>query len=418
VRSTVLPSVDRAVVAGLDNTLHEVRATREPGQSRSKQVALLLVWVVRWCGFTAPALAVVMMVINPSSVWPLISLGIYMIATTLALLLAWWYSNAAAPSPQLTHAGLVVTYAGFGLSMGVLIRPALDAPNPELAATICLLFTSVSICVGLLSSSAVPMSFHAFTTFSVWLFIIHLMAEGTRFATWLALGCFVVWGSLEIVGIRLHRLLHDTIEHRLAEADLSRQLAAALDQLDRIAATDELTGVGNRRRFVKQLERCLDAAGQVATCVVLFDIDHFKAVNDTYGHGVGDDVLRSVAGTVLGAVRSHDLIGRLGGEEFAVLCSAADEETAAIMADRIRRRIEAATFDDTPRLCVTASFGVAQLQAGATAADTLRDADEALYRAKRNGRNRVELAGRPCPPGAVQVRGPLPGGERLLDHVG
>ncbi len=417
-RSSVFPTVDRAVMAGLDNTLQEVRATREPGQRRSKRVMLLLVWVVRWCGFTAPALAVVMMAINPDSVWPLISLGMYMASTTIALLLAWWYSNAPDPSPQLTHAGLVVTYAGFGLSMGILIRPALEASNPELAATICLLFTSVSICVGLLSSSAVPMSFHAFTTLSVWVFIIHLVAEGTTFATWLAVGCFIVWGSLEIVGIRLHRLLHDTIEHRLAEADLSRQLAAALDQLDRIAATDELTGVGNRRRFVKQLEGCLDAAGQVATCVVLFDIDHFKSVNDTYGHGGGDDVLRSVAGTVLGAIRGHDLIGRLGGEEFAVLCSAADETTAAVMAERIRMRIEAAVFEDTPDLRVTASFGVAQLQSGATAADTLRDADEALYRAKRNGRNRVELAGRPCPAGAVQIRGPLPGGRRLLDAVG
>ncbi len=417
-RSSVLPSVDRAMIAGLDNTLEEVRATRDPGHSRLRRVVLLLTWTVRWCGFTAPLLAIVMMAINPSSTWPWISLAIYLVSTTIALLLAWWYSNASNPSPQLTHAVLVATYAGFGTGMGILIRPALDASDPELAATICLLFTSVSICVGLLTSSAVPMSFHAFTTLSVWLFIVHLLAEGTPFSFWLAVGCFIVWSSLEIVGIRLHRMIHDTIEHRLAEADLSRQLASALDRLDRIAATDELTGVGNRRRFVNQLDRCLEAADHVATCVLLFDIDHFKAVNDTHGHGVGDDVLRRVAGTVLGTVRANDVIGRVGGEEFAVLCSAADEATAGIVADRIRERIEGTTFDEPPGLTVTASFGVAQLQPGATAADTLRDADEALYRAKRNGRNRVELAGKPCPPTAVQIRGPLPGGPSMLDAAG
>lgn len=418
VRSSVLPSVDRAVVAGLDNTLEEVRATRDPGHSRLRRVALLLTWTVRWCGFTAPLLAIVMMAINPASIWPWISLALYLATTTLALLLAWWYSNATNPSPQLTHAVLVATYAGFGTAMGILIRPALDAPDPELAATLCLLFTSVSICVGLLTSSAVPMSFHAFTTISVWLFIIHLLVERTAFSFWLAVGCFIVWSSLEIVGVRLHRMIHDTIEHRFAEADLSRRLSAALDQLDRIAATDELTGVGNRRRFVNQLERCLEVADEVATCVLLFDIDHFKSVNDTHGHGVGDDVLRRVAGTVLGTVRAHDVIGRVGGEEFAVLCSAADEATAAVAAERIRLRIEGVVLDDPPGLRVTASFGVAQLQPGATAAEALRDADEALYRAKHLGRNRVELAGRPTPAGAVQIRGPLPGGPSLLDAVG
>lgn len=414
----MFPPVDRAVMAGLDNTLEEVRATRDPANGPLRRVLLLLTWAVRWCGFTAPLLAVVMMVVNPASVWPWISLGIYVVSTLVALTAAWWYSNADTPSPHLTQAGLVASYAGFGTAMGILIRPALDANEPELAATMCLLFTSVSICVGLLTSSTVPLSFHAFTTISVWLFIVHLVAEGTTFTTWLALGCLVVWGSLEIVGVRLHRMILDTIEHRFAEADLSRRLGAALDRLDRIAATDELTGVGNRRRFVTQLEHCLEAADRTAICVLLFDIDHFKAVNDTHGHGVGDDVLRRVAGTVLGAIRAHDVIGRVGGEEFAVLCSAADEATAAVVADRIRARIEQTVLDEPAGLRVTASFGVAQLQPGASAADTLRDADQALYCAKRNGRNRVELAGRPCPTGAVQIRGQLPGGPSLVGSVG
>ncbi|MCY7299896.1 MAG: hypothetical protein LH616_11875, partial [Ilumatobacteraceae bacterium] len=157
-------------MAGLEVTLEEIRATAEPGSGR-RRVGLLAVWLVRWCGFTAPLLAAVMMFLNPSSNWPWISLGVYLSATVAATTLAWWYSNTASPSAVVTRAGLVCTYLAFGFSMGILIRPALDATDPRLAATICLLFTSVSICVGLLTSSAVPASFHAFTTISIWLFI-------------------------------------------------------------------------------------------------------------------------------------------------------------------------------------------------------------------------------------------------------
>lgn len=388
--------LDRVALAGLEVTLEDIRATADPGSGR-RRVGLMTVWLIRWCGFTAPLLAAVMMALNPASKWPWISLGLYVSATIAAGLLAWWYSNAASPSAVVTRAVLVGTYLAFGCSMGILIRPALEATDPRLAATICLLFTSVSICVGLLTSSAVPASFHAFTTISIWLFIVHLLAEGAAFATWLALGCFAVWVSLEIVGARLHRMIHDMIERRFVETDLSVQLASALDRLDRIAATDELTGVGNRRGFVKQLEQCLAQASEVSVCLVLFDIDHFKSVNDTYGHGVGDDVLRRVAGAAVGSIRDHDVIGRIGGEEFALLFSAADESCAAVAAEHIRKQIEDLRLDDPPDVRVTASFGVAHLQPGFSAGAALQSADEALYRAKRGGRNRVELAGLACP---------------------
>lgn len=392
--------LDRVALAGLEVTLEEIRATTD-SQSGRRRVGLLLVWIVRWCGFTAPLLAAVMMVINPTSVWPWISLGVYLCATVAAGVLAWWYSNATSPSAVVTRAGLVCSYLAFGFSMGILIRPALDASDPRLAATVCLLFTAISICVGLLASSAVPASFHAFSTVSIWLFIVHLVAEGTAFANWLAIGCFIVWFSLGIVGVRLHRIIRDMSEGRFVEADLSVRLASALEALDRIAATDELTGVGNRRHFVSQLEQCLARASDVSVCLVLFDIDHFKMVNDTYGHGVGDEVLRRVAGAVAGSVRDDDVIGRIGGEEFALLFSATDESSAAVAAEHIRTQIADLRFDDYPSVCVTASFGVALLQPGFSAAAALRTADEALYRAKRGGRNRVELAGLSCPGGVV-----------------
>jgi diguanylate cyclase (GGDEF)-like protein len=130
---------------------------------------------------------------------------------------------------------------------------------------------------------------------------------------------------------------------------------------------------------------------------VLFDIDHFKTVNDTYGHGVGDEVLRRVAGAAAGSMGDHAVIGRIGGEEFAVLFSAADECSGAAAAEHIRTEIAGLRFDEYPGVHVTASFGVALLQPGFSAAAALRTADEALYRAKRGGRNRVELAGLSSP---------------------
>ncbi len=395
-RFRLFAPLDRVALAGLDVTLEEIRATSST-VGRCRRLGLLAVWLVRWCGFTASLLAAVMMFMNPQSLWPWVSLAVSVFATVAAATLAWWYSNAASPSAVVTRAGLVCTYLAFGFAMGILIRPALDATDSHLAATICLLFTSVSICVGLVTSSAVPASFHAFTTVSIWLFIVNLLAERTAFTTWLALGCFLVWLSLEIVGTRLHRLIHDMIEARFAEADLSVQLAATLERLDHIVATDELTGVANRRGFVRQLEQCLTQASQVAVCLVLFDVDHFKTANDTYGHGVGDDVLRRVAGAVIGSLREGDVIGRIGGDEFAVLLGTADESSAAVAAEHIRQQIENLRFEGSPGVHVTASFGVAHLQPGFSAAQALHTADEALYCAKRAGRNRVEMAGLPVP---------------------
>lgn len=399
-RFSLFAPLDRVALAGLEVTLEEIRATSAT-VGRWRRVVLLTVWLVRWCGFTAPLLAAVMMFLNPQSLWPWVSLAVSLFATAVAGILAWWYSNAASPSAVVARAGLVCTYLAFGFAMGILIRPALDATDPHLAATICLLFTSVSICVGLVTSSAVPASFHAFTTVSIWLFIVNLFFERTAFSTWLAIGCFLVWLSLEIVGTRLHRLIHDMIEARFAEADLSVQLAAALDRLDRIVATDELTGVANRRGFVRQLEQCLSMAAKVAVCLVLFDVDHFKSANDTYGHGVGDDVLRRVAGSVIGSLRDDDVIGRIGGDEFALLLNTSDEFSASAAAEEIRQQIESLRFDGSPGMHITASFGVARLQPSFSAAVALQTADDALYRVKRAGRNRVELAGLAVPNGLL-----------------
>ncbi|CAA7619352.1 PAS:GGDEF [Magnetospirillum sp. LM-5] len=165
-------------------------------------------------------------------------------------------------------------------------------------------------------------------------------------------------------------------------------------ELHRLAVTDPLTGAANRRRFMAsghiEIERA--ARYQTPLSVVMLDIDYFKKVNDTHGHGIGDEVLRKVADAVQGCLREIDLLGRLGGEEFAVLLPETGLDAAVAVAERLRRAIGAIIIPVTGgALTVTASFGVAERDADELLFDTfLGRADGALYRAKESGRDRVD----------------------------
>jgi len=161
-------------------------------------------------------------------------------------------------------------------------------------------------------------------------------------------------------------------------------------RLSTAALTDPLTGLANRRAFTDALDRHLTAGS--AGCVALFDLDHFKQVNDRYGHAAGDAVLRCFGRLAERAVRDGDLVARIGGEEFAVLLAGASPGQAAQVCERLRRSLgdEAFAFEGR-RLRVTASGGVAAIDGGA-AADILAAADAALYDAKRAGRDRLTLA--------------------------
>jgi diguanylate cyclase (GGDEF)-like protein/PAS domain S-box-containing protein len=155
-----------------------------------------------------------------------------------------------------------------------------------------------------------------------------------------------------------------------------------------LAATDELTGLASRRAFLAMLDKQLESGMPLA--VALFDIDHFKLVNDRFGHGVGDAVLQQVAAIASACVREDDLIGRIGGEEFAVLMPGAPLQRAAIIGDRIRRACAEAVHP--PGLTVTISIGVTAASENSSAASLLKEADAALYRAKFEGRNCLRLA--------------------------
>lgn len=168
----------------------------------------------------------------------------------------------------------------------------------------------------------------------------------------------------------------------------NRSAAAAM----LLASADVLTGLANRRGIVDHLDVTLADTGIVKTAlsVILFDIDHFKAVNDRYGHDVGDEVLKRVASSATACLRHTDLIGRYGGEEFVIILPSTDAEVALQIAERVRARIEAAWDARQPK--VTVSLGIASTR-GEDAGDViLKRADIALYEAKSAGRNRLRLA--------------------------
>ena len=162
-----------------------------------------------------------------------------------------------------------------------------------------------------------------------------------------------------------------------------------------LAEMDSLTGVCNRRHFLLQAEECLDqcARSQEPVSLVMFDLDHFKQINDSYGHVTGDWVLERVAAECRAMCRRVDLFGRLGGEEFAILLPGCDLEGAARVAEQCRARI--AAVDTSPAghaFAIAASFGVSgSALSGYVMSRLLSHADQALYRAKHAGRNRVAV---------------------------
>jgi diguanylate cyclase (GGDEF)-like protein len=162
----------------------------------------------------------------------------------------------------------------------------------------------------------------------------------------------------------------------------------------RSAFIDALTGVKNRAAFDSNFKRELDLSRRKSSdlSLIVFDIDHFKRVNDRFGHAVGDVALKNVAQTVEATIRSSDALYRVGGEEFAVVLNGTDNKGARLLAERIRQNIEALLFTSPKGLTVTLSLGVATLEADDSTSSLFERADEALYQAKKTGRNRVIAA--------------------------
>ena len=177
---------------------------------------------------------------------------------------------------------------------------------------------------------------------------------------------------------------------RLAEG--RRKLAASLEQIRELVHYDELTKVYNRRTLIERLEQERSRAERtgVPFCVALFDLDHFKAVNDNHGHAAGDEVLKGFAAVVRATMRGTDVFGRYGGEEFLLILNATVPAAAQLALERIRAGLAAHDWAAiAPGLVLTASAGVAGFRAGESVAQLLNRADGGLYEAKRAGRNCV-----------------------------
>lgn len=200
--------------------------------------------------------------------------------------------------------------------------------------------------------------------------------------------------SLQTLGWLGFLLIASAFVAAVAALRAFNQARKANARLEVAVTTDALTGLSNRRAFFDRLEAESARRANGPLAVAMVDIDHFKAVNDRYGHPGGDEALRAVASALKGSVRTGDHVARIGGEEFAILIDGLELAEAGGVCEQVRARVAEVPIllSDGRSLGVTLSLGVATRQPGEPSDALLARADRALYEAKANGRNRVRLA--------------------------
>lgn len=231
--------------------------------------------------------------------------------------------------------------------------------------------------------------------------------------------------KLEIVHFLLTAAIVPTISRLAAQLSSMRQrlqsqkdeLAQALTRIQILATRDELTGLVNRRHMMDVLQqhrKRLQRSGFHRFCLAIIDLDHFKRVNDTHGHGVGDEVLRRFAAVAQQGLRDTDVLARWGGEEFLLLLNDTTAEQAQIGLDRVRELLtDARLSNEVPELRATFSAGLTAYDSGEPLDVCIERADRALYEAKANGRNRTVIHHGPPSrkPEASPAAAPLPDGS-------
>lgn len=187
-------------------------------------------------------------------------------------------------------------------------------------------------------------------------------------------------------------IAREVVRLRLQAGARNRQLAIALRRVEELALRDELTGLYNRRHLLDFVDRAIAARerGGPAFALAYCDLDHFKRVNDRFGHECGDRLLRAFSEAAISSVRTNDLVARLGGEEFVLVLVDTDEASASDIVERLRMRTASITVSKAePDYRMTVSAGLAAHTEGDSVESILRRADGALYRAKDQGRNRL-----------------------------
>lgn len=287
--------------------------------------------------------------------------------------------------------------------------------DPNLTEPLILVAIVLQLCVVVAAPQvAFPFLANLFTVFAfgmLWLTLRNAVAmwslgvfgtgivfylAGGRFAapTGSGLEVFLMWAYFSLILGRCLLVSVAANETRMRLSESRRQLADTLEQVQRLASRDELTRSLNRRSVLAALERELSRAERSGTpfCVAMIDLDHFKRVNDSYGHAAGDAVLRAFAAAVHDTMRMTDIFGRYGGEEFLMILVGAAQEAALEAVERIRATVAAHDWRAiVPDAKVTMSAGLAGFRKGESVEKLLQRADRALYEAKHGGRNRTIL---------------------------
>ena len=337
-------------------------------------LALLLVTVccgamgfAVWAGFARPV---------PAALWALASLG--GIGGAFIAIRAGWSERLRDPSLTLAQIVWSVACCAAGY---VIAGPMRGAVFPILMVVLMFgMFGLRSHQVRYVSAYAVLL-FGLTMSMAAWL-------DPQTFAPLVELGHFIMVAAMvptvSVLATRLAWLRQQR-----------RDLASALERVRDLSRHDELTGLPNRRHMLELIDNAQDRAARSGApfCLAVIDIDHFKQVNDEHGHAAGDEVLRVFSREALAAVRTIDVLGRWGGEEFVLLMSDVKLPFAQQAVERVRSHIESMVdFGGGAALNITLSAGVAEHSIGEPGTVTLQRADTALYRAKEEGRNRVVCA--------------------------
>lgn len=223
---------------------------------------------------------------------------------------------------------------------------------------------------------------------AAWLYRTDLLQPGHPATT-----ALVVHGATIVFGLGyFYPVLHQLVREEMQLRAMTQSLSKRSENLQHAALTDGLTGMQNRRYFDDALAQYLEEFKRINRPVglMILDLDHFKSVNDTHGHDAGDEVLRAVADCLREFTRYHDVVARLGGEEFAIVAPNMDADTLTKFANRIRMAVSQITISSgNIRIRVTVSVGLAIWDGREGSDDLFRRADAMLYKAKRDGRNRV-----------------------------
>lgn len=236
----------------------------------------------------------------------------------------------------------------------------------------------------------VVVSAFAVTAYAAIIALVHFRHPGALDVT----AELIQWVAFTLMTMAFVALAAEISDIRVQLGDRNEQLGDIVERIQNMAIQDELTGLYNRRHALERLHKIREMAdrGAFEFVVAYLDLDHFKKVNDDYGHKVGDDVLCTFARTARAQVTGRDFCARLGGEEFLIVLVKSDLDHAESLANALRRALSEAKIESAPGLRVTTSIGLARFRPGENVDALLARADAALYEAKESGRDRVVRA--------------------------